>query len=262
MKSRWLVLLLLLVPMLLVGLPLALRHVRSEQLVPGLDAADVARIEIARGCEQVVLARRMDTGAWELLSAADAPGDPARIAATLERLEALRGVPAASPSAKSRREPLELRLSDRRGEVLGHVAFWAGTARQLPDGPLLAVEETPALPLWPSAWSVLRPPRIAAADVAQVARLTPAGSEPLPDAAAARVARMLERLSPGDFQPGTAVNWSGARQVRVTLVDGSAVDLQQVADGSGRFHLRLASDRRQDVRAARRFAFRVDEPLP
>ncbi len=242
---------------------LALRQqAGAEHLLPGLDPADVARIELARGREQVVLARRLDTGAWEILSAADAPGDAVRIAAMLERLAALKAKPTPAGTAAPAREPLALRLSDAAGRELGQAAFWDGEARRLPGGPRLAIDRAPALPLWPSAWTSLSPPKIDVSRIEAVERITPAGAEPLPPAAVGEVARTLQSLSARDFTAGASVDWRGARQFRVYLADGSTLDLQQVADGDGRTFLRLTSDRMTDVRAVRRYAFRVKAPLP
>jgi hypothetical protein len=155
-----------------------------------------------------------------------------------------------------------VRLSDAAGRELGYAAFSTGEAQALPGGARIALERTPALPLWPSAWTSLEPPRIDVGQMEGVARLTSAGPAPLPAAAVGDVARMLVGLSARDFVGGASVNWAGARQVRVMLADGSAIDLQQVPDGAGRYHLRMTSDSRTDVRAARRYAFRVADPLP
>lgn len=263
MTTGRLVLALLLLPILLIG-GLALREQRGrEALLPGLGSPDeVGRIEIARGREQVVIARRQDTGQWEILSAADAPGDAARIEAAIRRLADLRAPAVPEGRPPPRREPLEVRLTGRDGRELGHAALWTDEARRLPDGPRLALEKAPALPLWPSAWSSLRPPPIDPTNVARVERLTAAGAEPLDSEAAAEVARLLAGLTPKDFMPGTAVNWAGARQVRVTLTDGQVIDVQQVSDGERRYFLRLASETDPAIRAARRFAFRVTESLP
>jgi hypothetical protein len=263
MTTGRLVLALLLLPILLIA-GLALRDASGrEALLPGLGNPDqVARIEIARGREQVVLARRQDTGQWEILSAADAPGDAARIEAAIRRLGDVRAMPVAAGTPLPRREPLEVRLTGRDGRELGHAALWTNEARRLPDGPRLALEKPPALPLWPSAWSSLTPPAIDPAKVAQVELLTDKGGQPLDAAAAADVAMLLSRLSATDFMPGSSVNWAGARQFRVTLTDGQLIDVQQVPDGDGRYFLRLASETDPAIRQARRFAFRVTESLP
>lgn len=261
MNVRAVLLALLLAPLLIFGVQLARREAGAERLLPGLDPDAVARIELARGREQVVLGKRQDTGAWEVLSAADAPGNGPRIAATLDRLAGLKGRPVPVGTPPQRREPLEIRLSDARGAVLGHAAFWTGEGARLPDGARLALE-APALPLWQSAWANLTPPRIVPGEVAAVERLTPEGPVPLPTDAAVEVAAMLGSLSATDFVGGATVSWVGARQLRVRMADGQLIDVQQVPDGDGRFHLRLTSDTRTDVRAARRFAFRVTEPLP
>ena len=262
MNVRFVLLALLLAPLLIFGVQAVRRDAGTERVLPGLDPDAVARIEIARGREQVVLGKRQDTGAWELLSAAEAPGDAARISATLDRLAGLKGRPVPAGTAPQRREPLEIRLSDAKGAVLGHAAFWTSEDRRLPDAARLAIAEPPALPLWQSAWARLDPPRIAPEQVATVESLTPEGPVALPTEAAVGVAKMLGGLSATDFVAGATVSWMGAKTVRVRLADGQVIDLQQVPDGEGRFHLRLTSDTRTDVRAARRFAFRVREPLP
>jgi hypothetical protein len=259
---RWLVLALLVAPMLLLaGLQLS-RQSGTAPLLPALDPDAVARIEIARGREQVVLIRRLDTGQWEIPSAADAPGDQQRIEQAIAELAALRGRPLAGNAPPQRREPLEIRLQDSAGETLGHAAFWADEAARRPDGPRLAIERPPALPLWPSAWSGLGAPRIPVGEIRAAERVTPEGPVPLTPDEAVVVARMLDSLAPTDFVAGATVDWMGARHVRVRLADGATVDLLQVPDGDGRYHLRLASDTRTDIRASRRFAFRVAEPLP
>jgi len=263
MSTRALVLALVLAPILLLG-GLELKRIAGTQsLLPGLGSpADVARVEIARGREQVVMARRMDTGAWEILSAADAPGDAARIEAAITRLAALRGEPLPSGAPPPRREPLQVRLSDKAGNELGHAAFWTGEGQALPDGPRLSLASQPALPLWPSAWTTLAPPQIDPADVAGAQRLSADGPADLPLAQTVAVAQMLGSLSARDFMGSATVNWAGARQLRVLLTDGSHIDLQQVSDGEGRFFLRMTSDSRTDVREARGYAFRVSESLP
>lgn len=233
--------------------------------MPGLPGADsVWRIEMARGRDQVVLARRADTGGWIIASAADAPGNAARIEALIDRLRRLSGLPLEGPP--SAREALEVRLSGRDGRVLGHAGFLTGAAQARdsagrPAGPWIALAQTPALPLWPSAWSSLEPPRIEAARVAGVDRIRVGGRERLAVAEAARVALRLERLSPVGFVAAASVNWAGAEAFRVTLADGQAIDVQTVPDGEGGFFLRLTSDTLPEVRAARAFAFRLPEAL-
>ncbi|MFN3371464.1 MAG: hypothetical protein ACK4Z0_08065 [Sphingomonadaceae bacterium] len=219
---------------------------------------------MARGREQVVLARRLDTGDWVVVSAADAPGDSARIEALVERLRRLSGPPLAEAPSSS--EPLEIRLADREGRVLGHAGFLAGAAQARdpagrPQGPWVALARTPALPLWPSAWSSLRPPRIAATDVARVERITADGRQPLAGSEAARVALKLERLGAVGFVAAATVNRAGAERYRVTLADGQAIDVETVPDGEGGVRLRLTSDTLPEVRAARVYAFRLPEPL-
>lgn len=250
----------LLVPMLLFG-AMALRDRAGRQAVlPGLAPADVARIEMAQGRAQVVLQRRPE--GWVVLSAADAPASEDRINALFAALADLRGRPLAGTVPPQRREPLRLRLLDSRGEPIGDLGFWATEVRALPDGPRLAIDTPPALALWPSAWSTLQPPRIDPAKIARVERLTLDGPVQLADADAARVADMLGRLSATGFVAGATVDWRGGRMLRVTLVDGAHIDLQQVPDGEGWHFLRLTSDTEADVRRVRRFAFRVSEALP
>lgn len=262
MDTRRLVLALLLAPILIFGI-LALREQAGrERVLPRFSVEDVGRIEIAHSGQTLMLARSEGKDDWIIPSAADAPGDPGRIAAALQRLAKLEGKPVDAAVPPPNREPVRVRLVDRAGKPLAEGAFWSREARALPDGPRLALEKPPALPLWPSAWSSQKPPAIDPATVVKVERLTADGPLALPDEAAAGVAAMLGRLSAGDFVAGSSVDWSGARLVRVTLVDGSAIDLAQVPDGEGRYHLRLASDTHADVRASRRLAFRVSEPLP
>jgi len=241
MNVRFVLLALLLVPVLIFGAQLLRQEVGAERLLPGLKQDAVARIEIARGREQVVLARRLDTGAWEVLSAAEAPGDAARIAATIDRLARLKGKPLQPGTPPQSREPLQVRLSDAKGTSLGHAAFWTYEAARLPGGERLAIADAPALPLWQSASE---------------------GPVALSTDAAVEVARMLGGLQATDFVSGATVSWAGASLLRVRMADGSVIDLQQVPDGEGRFHLRMTSDTRTDIRAARRYAFRVAKPLP
>jgi hypothetical protein len=263
MSTRALVLALLLAPILLLGGLELKRTLGTERLLPGIGSpSEVARIEIARGREQVVLVRRIDTGAWEILSAADAPGDSARIEAAIARLATLRGEPLPADAPPPKREPLQVRLTDKAGTEIGHAAFWTGEGQALPDGERIALVNSPALPLWPSAWTSLVPPAIAPGKVAAAQRLSADGPVELPLDETTAVARMLGSLSARDFMGSTSVNWAGARQVRVLMADGSSIDLQQVPDGDGRFFLRMTSDSRADVRQARRYAFRVSESLP
>jgi hypothetical protein len=48
----------------------------------------------------------------------------------------------------------------------------------------------------------------------------------------------------------------------VRLTDGQAIDIQQVPDGEGRWHLRFTSDTLTEIRAIRRFAYRSERALP
>jgi hypothetical protein len=262
MRTRHLVLALLLAPLLALALSLGLSRAGTRLLLPGLDPAAVARVELARGREQVVLQKRLDTGGWQILSAADAPGDSARIEAMLQALAGLRGRPLADGSRAPAREPLQLRLLDAEGDQLGHAAFWAGEAQTLPSGPRLTLEKAPALPLWASAWSSLKPPQLDIAKLEEVQALTPEGPRSLPPEAVGAAARVLLSLGPGDFVAARSVNWAGARQLRLIFADGRVIDVQQVPDGAGRHHLRLTSDTDPAIRETRRFAFRTVEALP
>lgn len=263
MNPRRLVLALLLAPILFFGFLAFREQAGNEHVLPRFDKAQVARIELSHGEQNLVLARQ-GPQKWLIPSAADAPADSARIEAALDRLAALEGKPAGDPAPASgpKREPVIVRLLDAKGSALAEAAFWTHEAHALPDGPRLSVSKPPALPLWPSAWSSQKAPQIDAAKVLKAERLTAAGPVALSDAEAAKVAAILGRLSATDFVSGGSVDWAGARMVRVTLVDGTAVDLAQVPDGEGRYHLRLASDTHADVRASRKLAFRVSEVLP
>lgn len=261
MNSRGLVLALLLAPMLLLGGQHLWQSRGTEPVVPAFDPDAVARVELARGDARVLLARGSD-GGWIIPSAADAPADAARVSAALDRLADLRGRPVAADEGPDMREPLRLRLSDAAGRPLAEADFWASQARARPAGTRLAIERPPALPLWPSAWSSLKAPRVPADRIAAVEELTPEGPRLLPPEDTVEVARILADLTAKDFVAGASVSWGGARMLRVKLTDGAVIDLQQVSDGDGRYHLRLTSDTLESVRAARRYAFRVAEPLP
>ncbi|MCG2840484.1 hypothetical protein L6Q21_05765 [Sandaracinobacter sp. RS1-74] len=261
MDTRRLVLALLLVPLVVFGFLAVRDQAGRERLLPRFDPADVARLELSRGGEALEL-RRAPSGEWTIPSAADVPGDPARIEAALDRLARLDGRPMEAKAPRPNREPVRLRLLDEQGKPLAEAAFWSREAEALPDGPRLAMEKPPALPLWPSAWSSQQPPRIDPAGVVKAERLTLAGPQPLTDSETAEVATLLGQLSPVGFVAGSRIDWKGARLLRVTLVDGSFIDLAQVPDGEGRYYLRLASDTDAGVRATRRLAFRVSKPLP
>ena len=262
MNIRWLVLAVLLAPMLLLGALLWRDNAGTQALMRDIDREAVAGIELSREGERVVLARKAGTGGWEIPSAADAPADEARIRRSLDELLALRGRPVAANAPEQQRAPLTVRLSDADGKALGEAAFWAGEAQRLPDGERLSLAKTPALPVWPSAWSTLQAPRIPADRIAAVEELGEDGPKALSAEATVQVAKILADLGAKDFVAGADVSWSGAKLLRVKLVDGTVIDLQQVPDGDGRYFLRLTSDTLESVRAARRYAFRVAEPLP
>jgi hypothetical protein len=236
---------------------------RGDTLFPDLDRVEqVAKVEMARGREQVVLARRADTGAWSVLSAADAPGNEARITATLQALKGLRGKGEPGGAEDPRIEPLELRLSDASDRVLGHARILPGKAIRAEDGMVIPLEQMPALPLWQSAWSDLEPPRIRPADIVAVHRIGPNGRELLDDGGKAAVADMLDTLTAQGFMAAATVPWASARTVQLTMADGALVDIQQVPL-SDRMHLiRMTSDSRPDIRVAREWAFRTTRTLP
>jgi hypothetical protein len=98
--------------------------------------------------------------------------------------------------------------------------------------------------------------------VVKAERVSPEGVTPLSSTQAAEAAALLAALSPEEFVAGSSVDWAGAKQLRLTLADGTLIDVQQVPDGAGRYHLRLASATDTGVRLARRYAFRVDAALP
>lgn len=235
---------------------------RGEPVFPDAGGADaVHRIELARGRDQVVLGRRADTGAWAVLSAADAPGNGPRIEATLTALLALRG--GAAPVADGEAvEPMEIRLSAADGTVLGHAKLRPGGAERVSDGMRIAVERFPALPLWQSAWADLEPPRIATGDIVAAHRIGPDGRSSLTAAETATIAAMLERLSDDGFVAAASTSWAGARMVQLTLADGSLVDVQQVPKDKSLYLVRMTSDKRPDIRVAREWAFQTTRPLP
>lgn len=249
-------------------------RVAQEPLLPGLDVAQVAQVEIAHGADLLLLVRARNGGAgagaerWQIRSAADAPGDALRIDGLLRRIAQLQGTPldaaaqAAARAADRSGAVAVVRLRDATGGRIAEIEFGDGLARVLPDGPALAIARGPALPMWASAWSSLQPPVLPLDRVARVARLTANGLQPLGDRDAARVVRILSRLSAHGFRPGTDIDWSGDRMLRVQFADGSRLDVAQAPDRDGQYFLRLASDDLPTVKASERFAFRSAESLP
>ena len=233
---------------------------RQQPLLSGLDRAAVAEIELSHGAETLLLRKRAGIGPWEIRSAADAPGDAAKIGALLDSLASLEGRPIEAAQVES--APVGVRLADAEGQTIIRLAFWSGRARRLPDGPLLAVRRLPLLPLWPSPWSSVAPPNIDSSRLARVDRITPEGLQPLDDGAAAGVAFILGKLTAVQFVPAFDLNWTRAKMLRLTLRDGTVINALQTMDGDGRIYLRFESEQDAEVRAVRRFAFRTAQPLP
>ncbi|QMW22384.1 hypothetical protein [Sandaracinobacteroides saxicola] len=243
----------------LVLLLIGLRDWRqSDRLFPGLDPSAVTRIELARGRAQVVLLRRADLDRWVVLSAADAPADERRIDALLRDLTRLRGRPPVTPLPAE--EPLQLRLYDRQGLTLASAGFF--DRRAVLGARHLMLDHTPSLPLWPSAWSTLQPPRIAADSIVSARRISAAGSTPLSPSDTARLGTILSRLSAQDFVAAASVNWAGADYLQATRRDGSLIEIQSLPAGDGRNHVRLTSPTDPELRMARRYAWRVEPVLP
>lgn len=233
----------------------------GEALFPGLDPAEIGAIDMERAGHGVRLVRAGE--AWVIDSAAGAPADPKRVDALVDRLRRLRLGRPAAPAPDI--EPVRLLLHDRNGNRLGAAAFRPGAAAVLGAdgalGPWRVPDRMPALPLWPSAWTSLVAPAIPVASVATAVELTAGGARPLDPARREQIAVALGRLSARGFVAASSIDWAGARLLRVGLRDGSTVDLQTVPDGRGGAWVRLTSDTRADIRAARRYAFRSVHPL-
>lgn len=275
-RTRWVALLsLVLLAPVVAALALMLwRSATTEKLLPELNAADVTRVEIlrledGRAGRPLVLERiplsTPGPGGWRIASTANAPADGKRVETLLRNLSDLRGR-RQDGEAGLGPSRLEVRLFNRRGHPLGAAAFRDDRAMRLPEagktGPMLAISGLPALPDWPSGWTTLEAPRIDVARIVAVERPGVDGPERLSPAAVGQTAKVLLGLDAQDFMAGSDVRWMGAKLLRVTLDDGSTVDLQQVPDGEGRYFLRMTSDRIAAVRDSRRFAFRVERPLP
>lgn len=222
----------------------------ASDLFPDLgDDEAVARIELARGREQLVFLRRRDTGQWEIASAEDAPADPAKIADLVRRLAAIApGPPVEAPAT----EPLALRLSDSEDRALAHAALWPGVIRVLPDGPAVATDFA-AGDLAPARWSVLEAPRLPA--IRRVLAPAAGGVAPLAGDAADALASALSNLSAEGWVPARTLNWAGAAYYQLETADG-LVEAQVTATSEGRF-VRLTAETLPDVRRARAFAFRL-----
>ncbi|MFA7439519.1 MAG: hypothetical protein WCZ66_00970 [Sphingomonadaceae bacterium] len=248
-------------PFLVLGL-LFLFHDRGTNLFPDLEPAAVAHIELSHRGSGLRLERRED--GWILPSAANAPGDTARIERLLLALTHIAGEPLATEDTP-RTAPLTVILRDSGGKILGIAAFRNGeAARLISDGTVisrLSIAQLPALPLWPSAWSSLEPPAIPRDSVRQIWLTGGAAPMAMNAADTATVANILSRLSAQNFVIADDLDWQDARQLRVQLTDGAMVDVQAVQQDD-RWFVRLSSDARADIRAASAFAFAAPEPLP
>jgi len=267
--TRLLVLVLVLLPLLAFGALAVQDRARQQPLLAEFQPEAVAEIELSHGDQSLLLRKRAGIGPWEILSAADAPGDAARIGTLLDSLARLEGRPIEqdSESGPGNAAPVEVRLAGPDGTVIARLAFWSGHARRLDGspldgGPLLAVREAPLLPLWASPWSNLRPPKIDSTRLARAERITPEGLRPLDDGTAAAIALVLGKLTAVQFVPAFDLNWTRARMLRLTMLDGTRIDAMETTDAAGRIYLRFESPTDEEVRAVRRFAFRTAEPLP
>ena len=271
-RARWILLLslVLLAPALAAGALMLWRSVSTQVLLPDLAPADVTRVEIVRredgtAGRPLVLERIPDAsrglGGWRIASAADAPADSARVEAMLRNLSTLRGTPDTREKVDGASR-LEVHLFNRRGHALGAAAFRGEYAARLPDGQTIRTSGMPALPHWPSAWTSMKPPKIDVSHVVSVERPGVDGAERLPPEAVGQTVAVLLALNAQDFSAGSDVRWIGAKTLRVIMDDGATIDLQQVPDGAGRYFLRMTSDKLPEVRDARRFAFRVEKPIP
>lgn len=234
----------------------------GDRIFPGIQTAEIHRVEMQAGDKRLILARQGE--GWIITSAAAAPGDTGRIEAALRALTRLRGRPATvdQPGA----ERMTVTLYGATDHILGAAGFRTGEAVPIaPDGtrgPRLMVNRLPALPHWPSAWSSLRPPVIAADSVVSASDITPEGMVPLAPAQRQQLADMLSGLAATGFVAAADHNWSGARTIRAQLRDGAAIDVQLLPADDGAY-VRMTSDQRQDVRNVRQYAFRTHSmPLP
>jgi hypothetical protein len=258
---RWIPAALVALPFVLVALLLSVAGGRAH-LVPDLDPARVARIRIDHGARHLDMVRGPE--GWRIASAADAPADERRIAAFLDRLA--RTVSREAPAPMTPGLPIDLRLLDDEGALVGAVRLRPGAAQPLAASPSdpqawKAVARMPPVPTWPSAWTSLDPPRIAASAVVRVEQLGPQGPVRLDPPAGTRVAQALAGLTARDFRAAADIGWSGARLFRLTLADGTIIDVQAVPAPDGGTWVRLTSDTAASVRSARRFAFRLPHPL-
>lgn len=256
MTTRRLMAVLAALPFLVLTVVLVRREAFTRPLMPDLPAVEqVARIEMARGREQVVLERDR-LGAWVVVSAADAPGDARKVATLVGELAAIRL--AGDTAAPPRREPLEIRLSDFAGREVGRAAFAPGLVITRPDGEAYPLARTPALALWPSAWSTLRAPVLTPAQVRSVTLVGPEGARPLGTLDGKAWADALSRVRAEGFVAGRTINWAGARYLQLRLADGTVVEAQVVPDRREGGWVRFNAEKPGAWRDSRRFAFRLD----
>lgn len=230
----------------------------GERLFPDVRPADVGTIELLGASRSVTLARQGE--GWIITSAADAPGDKARIETTLTELVRLSGRAngANRTAATTTPPPLRITLRDADGATLGVAGLWEGEGTRMRDGapdPRLTINDMPALPAWPSAWSSLEAPAITPDMIVSGSHITIDGPQPLSPDEMIMVARMLSNLSPRGFVAASDLNWAGARLLQVKLRDGATIDVQIASNAEGETFLRLTSDDKPEVRDVRHYAF-------
>ena len=102
---------LLLAPVLFFGILAFREQAGRERVLPRFEAQDVRRVELAYGGQALVLVRAGKDAPWLIPTAANAPGDAARIEGALQRLAKLEGKPLDATAPAPTREPVTLRLS-------------------------------------------------------------------------------------------------------------------------------------------------------
>jgi hypothetical protein len=258
-EHRWIAAALVALPLVLVAILLLSGR---QHLFAALDVGAVARVRIDHGRDHLELARAED--GWRIESAAGAPADDGRIEALLNRLARVTGTPGAPPSGPG--APMELRLMDATGQLLAGARLRPGAGQPFgpqhtEPAPWLRLRDLPPLPVWPSAWTSLRPPAIRARTVVAVEQLGVEGPRRLERARAEWITKALEGLTVRDFRAAAEINWHGAQLYRLHLAGGGVIDVQAVPAAGGGSWVRLTSDTMAAVRAARRFAFRTPQTI-